>query len=67
MCKFRDSSSNKIIFKENWFLSKIIFKICLSKLINISPDPDLDPDSDPNSAKIQNPYPNSMYLDPKLC
>ena len=55
------------MFKENWFLSKIIFKICLSKLINISPDPDLDPDSDPNSAKIQNPYPNSMYLDPKLC
>ena len=31
------------------------------------PDRDLDPDPEPNWAKILDPDPNSMYLDPQDC
>ena len=44
---------------------KIVLSFCFSKTDFKTPDPDLYPDPDPNWAKILDPDPNSMYLDPQ--
>ena len=53
-------------FKQDSFSLKLFlnfsFKID-SITLDLDPDRDLDPD--PNCAKIQDPDPNSMYLDPQ--
>ena len=45
-------------FKDNFFLTFLIFSFKTDSLV-------LDPD--PNWAKILDPEPNSMYLDPQRC
>ena len=57
-------------FKKYTGLKKIIFFIKLFgifyfKIDSITLDPDRDPN--PNWAKILDPDPNSMYLDPQHC
>ena len=56
----------QFVLIENYFSLKLFwifsFKI---DCITLDPDPDLDPD--PNWARILDPDPNSMYLDPQHC
>ena len=57
---------NILVFKENYFSQKLIW-IFSFKIDSITLDPDPDQDPDPNWAKILDPDPNSMNLNPQQC
>ena len=51
-----------IFFKERLLFTELFFYFYN---INLDQDPDLDPDPNPFWTKVQDPDPNSMYLDPQ--